>query len=229
MLSPAVRPASANPADLAAQANIFMYPKPHKMADLILQSPSGKTVSLSQYRGRVVLLHFWSINCPACRMEDPLLQQLKRSFGHTGLEILAVNLVDPPDQVARHAHDRRTPFPVLFDGGRGFDLQVVTMAGKRTAFVINPKKEAILEVPGFPTTYIIDTTGKVVGYSVGPARWNNGSVLALLRNLVRQRGAYHTSAVRPGVRGPYAMSSGRGGTISPAPNADPNHGGLLPY
>ncbi|MFH1116009.1 MAG: TlpA disulfide reductase family protein, partial [Pseudomonadota bacterium] len=167
----ALHSASANSAELASQANIYMYPTPHKMAEMTLQSPSGKTVSLSQYRGRVVLLHFWSINCPACRMEDPLLQELKRSLGHTGLEILAVNLVDPPDQVARHAQSQGTPFPVLFDGGKGFDLQVVTMAGKRTAFVVNSKKEAILEVPGFPTTYIIDPAGNVVAYSVGPARW----------------------------------------------------------
>jgi thiol-disulfide isomerase/thioredoxin len=200
----AIHPAAADSADLAADANIFMYPKPYKIAELILKSPSGKTVSLSQYRGRVVLLHFWSINCPACRLEEPLLQQLKRSFGHTGLEILAVNLVDPPVQVANHAYANKTPFPVLFDGGRGFDLKVVTMAGKKTAFVVNSKKEAILEVPGFPTTYIVDSTGNAVGYSVGPARWNNGSVLALLQNLVRQGGAYGPRAAQPSV-GPYTM------------------------
>jgi len=199
-----VHSAAANSADLAANANIFMYPKPQKMADLILKSPSGKTVSLSQYRGRVVLLHFWSINCPACRLEEPLLQQVKQSFGPTGLEILAVNLVDPPAQVANHAHTNRTPFPVLFDGGHGFDLKVVTMAGKRTAFVVNPKKEAILEVPGFPTTYIVNATGNAVGYSVGPARWNNGSALTLLQNLVRQKAPYGPRASQPNV-GPYTM------------------------
>ncbi len=200
----AIHPAAANPADLAATANIFMYPKPYKIADLTLKSPSGRIVSLSHYRGRVVLLHFWSINCPACRMEEPLLQQLKRSFAHTGLEILGINLVDPPAQVANHAYANKTPFPVLFDGGRGFDLKVVTMAGKRTAFVVNAKKEAILEVPGFPTTYIVDPTGNAVGYSVGPARWNNGSVMALLQNLVQQRSVHGPRAARPDV-GPYAM------------------------
>jgi len=199
-----VHSAAADPADLAANANIFMYPKPYKVADLVLKSPSGTTVSLSQYRGRVVLLHFWSINCPACRLEEPLLQQVKQSFGHTGLEILAVNLVDPPAQVANHAYAHKTPFPVLFDGGKGFDLKVVTMAGKRTAFVVNPNKEAILEVPGFPTTYIVDSTGNAVGYSVGPARWNNGAALALLQNLVRKQGTQGPRASNPRV-GPYTM------------------------
>jgi thiol-disulfide isomerase/thioredoxin len=191
-------PAAANPNDLAANANIFMYPKPHKMADLVLKSPSGKMVSLRDYRGKVVLLHFWSINCPACRLEEPLLQQLKRAYGRSGLEILAVNLVDTPSAVASHAVTHRPPFPVLFDGGLGFDLQVVTMAGKRTAFLVNPKKEAILEVPGFPTTYIVDSNGNVVGYSVGPARWNNGSAVALIRSLIQQRGMYRSQNSVPG-------------------------------
>ncbi|MDQ7781497.1 MAG: TlpA disulfide reductase family protein [Desulfomonilaceae bacterium] len=196
---------AADQTDPVAQANIFLYPKPYKVADMTLKSPSGQTVSLSGYRGRVVLLHFWSINCPACRLEEPLLQELKRSLGHTGLEILAVNLVDPPVQVANHAFAHNTPFPVLFDGGGGFDLKVVNMAGKKTAFVVNPDQEAILEVPGFPTTYIVDATGNAVGYSVGPARWNNGAVVALLRNLVRQGGAYGPRAQMPGHQGPSAV------------------------
>ena len=80
--------------DLSSNANIFMYPKPLKIADLRLQSPSGQIVSLADFKGKVVLLHFWSIQCPACRVEEPLLQEVKRSFGPAGLEILWVNLVD---------------------------------------------------------------------------------------------------------------------------------------
>lgn len=196
--------AAANPADLATNANIFMYPKPYKLAELVLKSPSGQTVSLSDFRGKVVLLHFWSINCPACRVEEPLLQQIKRTFGNSGFEILAVNLVDPPNAVASHAAAHRTPFPVLCDGGHGFDLQTVTMGGKRTAFVVNPKKEAILEVPGFPTTYIIDAGGNAVGYSVGPARWNNSAALMLIQNLIRQRGVSRSHGM-PRNTGHYSM------------------------
>ena len=51
-------------------------------------------VSLQDFRGKVVLLHFWSVQCPACRIEEPLLEKLKQAFGPSGLEILGVNLVD---------------------------------------------------------------------------------------------------------------------------------------
>jgi len=184
--------------DPATAANIFMYPKPYKMAELVLQTPTGASVSLNDYRGRVVLLHFWSINCPACRIEEPLLERLKHTFGPSGLEILAVNLVDPPQAIATHAAAQRMPFPVLFDGGRGFSLKVVDTGGKSTAFVLNPAKEAILEVPGFPTTYIVDGRGSVVGYSIGPARWDSGFAMGLIQNLLADGRAYTPGVLRGG-------------------------------
>ncbi len=173
--------------DLAANANIFMYPKPFKIADLRLQSPSGQTVSLADFKGKVVLLHFWSIQCPACRMEEPLLYEVKRSFGPAGLEILGVNLVDSPQAIAAHAASNRMVFPVLFGGDRGVSLKIVNMSGKNTAFVVNPGMEAILEVPAFPTTYIVDCRGSAVGYSVGAARWNDKGALGLLQALIQER------------------------------------------
>ena len=186
--------AHAWPSDLASTTNIFLYPKPYKMADLALKNCTGKMVSLRDYRGKVVLLHFWSIRCPACRMEEPLLQALKKSFGPAGLEILGVNLVDPPAAVISHAARHRIPYPVLFDGGRGFNLQAVTVGRKRTAFLVNPANEAILEVPGFPTTYVIDCRGNVVGYSIGPARWNHRNAVAFIQKLVAQTRTCHNES-----------------------------------
>src|SRR5271157_1881142 len=173
--------------DLATNANIFMYPKPFKIADLRLQSPSGQVVSLADFKGKVVLLHFWSIQCPACRMEEPLLHEVKRSFGPAGLEILGVNLVDSPQAIAAHAASNRMLFPVLHGGDRGVSLKMVNMSGKTTAFVVNPGMEAILEVPAFPTTYIVDCRGSAVGYSVGAARWNDKGALGLLQALIQER------------------------------------------
>jgi thiol-disulfide isomerase/thioredoxin len=173
--------------DLASTANIFMYPKPLKIADLRLQSPSGQRVSLADFRGKVVLLHFWSIQCPACRLEEPLLQEVKRSFGPAGLEILGVNLVDSPQSIADHVASNRMAFPVFYGGVGGVSLKLVNMSGKRTAFVVNPGMEAILEVPAFPTTYIVDCRGSAVGYSVGAARWNDRGAVGLLQALIQQR------------------------------------------
>jgi thiol-disulfide isomerase/thioredoxin len=169
------------------QSNIFMYPKPYQMGDLVLKDVQGRTVSLSEFKGKVVLLHFWMIQCPACKIEEPMLEKLKAAYGPSGLEILAINLVDPPVAVAGHAANRRMPFQVLCDGGQGFSLRMVSMAGRRTSFLVNPGQEAILEVPGFPTTYILDCRGSAVGYSVGPAQWEDTFATSLLKSLIAQR------------------------------------------
>lgn len=181
-----IAPPHSYPSDPGATANIFLYPKPHKVGDLVLRTSTGQMLSLQDFRGKVVILHFWSINCPACRMEEPLLEQLKKNFGPAGLEILGVNLVDSPQAIASHVAAHRPSFPVLFDGGRGFSLKIVNMGGKNTAFLVNPSQEAILEVPGFPTTYIVDCRGSAVGYSVGPARWDSGFAVNLIQRLVSE-------------------------------------------
>jgi thiol-disulfide isomerase/thioredoxin len=177
-------PMSLNAADLAGDTNISMYPHPVHISNLVLKSSSGHNVSLSSFRGKVVLLHFWSIQCPACRMEEPLLENLQRKFGRNGLEVLGVNLVDPPQAVINYATTNRMPFPVLFDGGAGFSLKIVELNGKRTAFLVNPEQQAILEVPGFPTTYILNCHGSAIGYSIGATPWNKAATMGLLRGLM---------------------------------------------
>lgn len=166
-------------------ANISLYPQPYQLSNLLFKTSSGQNVSLKDYQGKVVILHFWSINCPACQMEEPMLVQLKQSMAARGLEILAVNFVDSPQSISQYITTKRPPFPIMQRGASGFDLKVVKMGGKTTAFVVNPAMEAILEVPGFPTNYIVDCRGSVIGYSVGPARWDSPYALSLLERLLK--------------------------------------------
>jgi thiol-disulfide isomerase/thioredoxin len=182
--------------DLATDANIFMFPKPLPVSNMVLKNPQGKAVSLIDFRGKVVLLHFWSIQCPACHMEEPQLDKMRRTFGPAGLEILGVNLIDQPQAIFNHCASNKVPFPVLFDGGAGFSLTPVKIGEKATAFVVNPKHEAILEVPGFPTTYILDCRGDAVGYSVGAARWDHGSAVSLIQGLIANRKTCFADASR---------------------------------
>lgn len=189
--------AKADSSALASQANIYLLPRPHRIADLSFTSATGARVSLSDFRGKVVLLHFWSIQCPACRIAEPALQALKQTYGAAGLEVLGVNLVDPPAMVAGHVSQHRPPFPVLVDGGTGLSLRSMSLNGKPTAFLVTPAREAVLEVPGFPTTYIIDCRGDVVGYSVGAAQWNQRVAVDFLRELLSQTKACGVAQAGP--------------------------------
>ena len=183
--------------DNLSKANIFMFPKSHPVGEMTFATPSGKPLSTNDLRGKVVLLHFWSIQCPACRMEEPLLEQLKKTYGGSGLEILGVNLVDPPDAIARYAASNRIPFPVVFDGGRGYSLKGVNLSGKRTAFLVNSSQEALLEVPGFPTTYILDCRGAAIGFTVGAARWDDASAQAMIQKLLVDQKTCSASNTQP--------------------------------
>ena len=71
--------------DNLSKANIFMFPKSHPVGEMTFATPSGKPLSTNDLRGKVVLLQFWSIQCQACRMEEPLLEQLKKTNGLTRL------------------------------------------------------------------------------------------------------------------------------------------------
>jgi thiol-disulfide isomerase/thioredoxin len=66
---------------------------------LTLKSIEGRTVRLSDYRGKVVLINFWATWCPPCRAEMPDLVRLQREYGKDGLQIIGITY--PPEQPAR--------------------------------------------------------------------------------------------------------------------------------
>jgi peroxiredoxin len=61
-------------------------------SDFSLQDMSGKTVRLSDYKGKVVLLEFWATWCPPCRASVPGLQKLHMAYKDKGLAVLAVSM-----------------------------------------------------------------------------------------------------------------------------------------
>jgi peroxiredoxin len=61
-------------------------------SDFSLQDMSGKTVKLSDYKGKVVLLEFWATWCPPCRASVPGLQKLHMAYKDKGLVLLAVSM-----------------------------------------------------------------------------------------------------------------------------------------
>jgi thiol-disulfide isomerase/thioredoxin len=74
---------------------------PHPAADFSLPSLEGKTIRLSDYRGRVVLLNFWATWCESCIEELPGLQKLRNLYGDR-LVILSISLDGVPDEEGEH-------------------------------------------------------------------------------------------------------------------------------
>ena len=96
----------------------------HPAPDFFLRTLNGRSVRLSDYRGKTVVLNFWASWCPPCRREMPDFQTLWEERGPSGpddLVILAVNLL-PEDTIAAaegFVDEFGLTFPILLDTSRG--------------------------------------------------------------------------------------------------------------
>ncbi|WP_437598038.1 TlpA disulfide reductase family protein [Sorangium sp. So ce590] len=123
--------------------------------DFSLPALDGKTVRLSDYSGKsVVLIDFWSTTCDPCLAEMPHIVELYKKHRDKGFVVLAVSLDGPESraQVSSTAHDREMIFPVLLD-------EETTVAAK-----YNPKRE-------LPFSVLIGRDGSILhkrgGYQPG--------------------------------------------------------------
>lgn len=112
-----------------------------------LGSNRASRVSLSDLRGKIVILNFWASWCPPCRHEVPDLQAIHNEYGPQGVVVLAVNLGERLETVERFAHDNDVHFAVWLDE----DKWAANIYGVRS----------------IPTTYFIDETGIIRAVQIG--------------------------------------------------------------
>lgn len=134
--------------------------------DFTLTDMQGEAVSLSQYRGKVILLNFWAGWCPPCRAEMPSMEKLYRQLKDRDFVILAVN-VEEGGRAAVQDFTREIPvsFPILLD----------------TAQTVS----RLYRVRGLPQSYIIDREGKIVQQVTGGMDWNSPDVVRFLSSLMK--------------------------------------------
>jgi peroxiredoxin len=82
--------------------------------DFTLQDLAGKSVKLSDQKGKVVLLEFWATWCPPCRESIPTLEKLHKQYADKGLVILAVSVDEGGwDAVKKFVVEHKMTYPVL--------------------------------------------------------------------------------------------------------------------
>jgi len=126
----------------------------------------GETQSLTDYRGKVVLVNFWASWCMPCVEEMPELTQLKQHLAGQPFEILALNVGEGEKRVKHFA--KRTSFnlSVLMDN---------------SSKVFNEWKVEIM-----PTSFLIDARGRVRYRARGNPGWDNEQTLSLIENLIKE-------------------------------------------
>ena len=107
---------------------------------------SGGAVTADDYRGKVLLMTFWTTDCEPCTENLPILKDLQDRFGRDGFEILAVNLDRSPNPIEGYLKKYRVDFPVAYEPG-SFEGETAMRFG-----VVN-----------LPTMILADRQGRVVG------------------------------------------------------------------
>jgi peroxiredoxin len=106
---------------------------------------NGKSWTLKDLKGKVVMLNFWATWCPPCRKEMPDLEFIYKQFADQGLLILGVS-DDEPEKVRAFIQKQGTTYPVLLDP--------------------ESKVNHLLRIEGIPKTFVYDRDGNIVAQSI---------------------------------------------------------------
>jgi thiol-disulfide isomerase/thioredoxin len=160
-LGPSVAPGPARPMRAG-------MPRPGELVpDFTLPRLGGGTVTLSQLRGKVIVIDFWATWCPPCRAEMPWLVPMAMRLESKGVVFLAISEDDPPGQV-----------PLVNE----FAAQVPGL--ERFAVLGDPQIEARYGVDSLPSLFIVDRQGRLVTSAVGAA--DEDEVVAFIEKVAAQ-------------------------------------------
>jgi peroxiredoxin len=118
--------------------------------DFSLPTPDGSSLKLETARGKkATLINFWYLACPPCRAEFELFQKLYSELKDQGFSVVAINKVDTAADIRTYVRENRLTFPIVMAEG---DPNGVVDAYR---------------VQAYPSTYLINSEGKIVYRAVG--------------------------------------------------------------
>ncbi|MDA1184012.1 MAG: TlpA disulfide reductase family protein [Acidobacteria bacterium] len=133
-------------APVHGQAGLAAICNPNgKVADLsfTLKDLNGDDVSLSAFKGKVILLDFWATWCGPCKVEIPYFIDFYTRYQAQGLQVLGFDVDDEIPALTEYVELMKMNYPILIGAGRDDVLK------------------AYGPMPGLPTTVIIGRDGKV--------------------------------------------------------------------
>ncbi len=126
----------------------------------------GQRVSLADFKGRVLVLNFWASWCEPCRAEMPTLQQLPMVLGEDQVAVLGLNFKEGPRRIAQFTQAAGVTLPVALDphgeNARAWGVKV------------------------FPTTVLIDPSGRPRMRIRGEVDWSSHQALGWVEALLRR-------------------------------------------
>jgi thiol-disulfide isomerase/thioredoxin len=101
----------------------------------------GKPLTLSNLKGKVVVLDFWGVWCGPCRAAMPHLKELYEKHKSEGLVVIGIHTANRGDEMAKYVEETSLPWPVAVDAEN--------------------KTVAAYHVDSYPDYYVIDRAGKL--------------------------------------------------------------------
>ncbi|MFG2607867.1 TlpA family protein disulfide reductase [Streptomyces sp. NPDC048514] len=121
--------------------------------DLAGTTLDGRTVRLSDYRGKVVLVNVWASWCGPCRAEAPELREFQRKWAGRGVRVLGLNHDDDKGDGRAFQTDHHLGYPSLHDP-----------AGRQTLRL----PRGLVNPQSLPFTVVVDPQGKIAASRMGP-------------------------------------------------------------
>ena len=115
--------------------------------DFQLETLDGKSLRLSDLRGKGVLVNFWATWCKPCREEMPAIQKMYEKYRDRGFEVVAVNIAETPVAVQGFTRQLGLTFPVVLDRDRQV-TKLYQVGPIPTSFFVRPNGTIAHKVVG---------------------------------------------------------------------------------
>lgn len=151
---------------IASMGGPLTMVEPYPLPAVGYMDDKDQPVPISNYQGKVVVLHFWASWCPPCVQEMPRMEKLAKSLEDSNFIVIPLSL------------DRDKAAIQVFNDEHQMDMPLWLDSGSRAMNT--------LKLRGLPSTMIIDHKGQVVAIREGAVDWVSGEVRSLLWNMIEQ-------------------------------------------
>jgi thiol-disulfide isomerase/thioredoxin len=155
-----------------ALQGFVVHPQPKLVPEIHFQDREGRSRTLADFRGKVVLLNIWATWCAPCREEMPTLDRLQAELDGPGFEVVAVS-------IDRGGFDAITKF-------------FAEVGVQHLAMYLDSTTEAAstLSAVGLPTSLLIDRDGTEIGRLIGPAKWDAPDMVEFIRGRATRKSTW---------------------------------------